>query len=303
MREHKRMPRTPALDRGELKIRVTEAVQSLRGDGRTPTVSLARQWLTERYKSAGSQTILKDVLREVVEEIMAVENSGAPAIPMPAEVETVIQASIQTVWRVASRAAFEDYDERRIQADLAIGEANRAREVAESQFGTLERERDELEKEVRRTQKTMRDLEKMLSASEERGKSLQKQLEIAETRTQQERHAADEARSRLDDMRDHLAKATAARETADRRCADLEQTGKQLAGQLQAAETRAADLDRRLEAAEAHASAERNGLDKLVDALRRQVEDANARADKIEGLIARMSTLPLGEGGHTKSSA
>jgi hypothetical protein len=105
------MPRTPAVDRGELKIRVVEAVQSLRAEGRTPTVSLVRQWLTERYNSAGSQTILKDVLKEVLDEITATESSGAPAIPMPVEVETIVLASIQTVWRVASRAAFEEYDE------------------------------------------------------------------------------------------------------------------------------------------------------------------------------------------------
>jgi chromosome segregation ATPase len=294
------MPRTPTVDRSELKIRVVEAVQSYRGEGRTPTVSLVRHWLTERYKSAGSQTILKDVIKEVLEEIAATEDAGAPALPMPAEVETNVQAAIQTIWRVASRAAFADYHERRSRADAEIKEATAGRELAEDQLAGAQEERDGLEKEFGEAQETLRKLERRLAAAEGRGEGLQKQLEAAEAGVQQERIAAAEAQGKLADMRDRLARADAAHEAVDRRRAELEQEGKDLADRLRTADARAAELERRLDAAEARASAEREGFGKLEDSLRRQVEEAKERARKMEELMARMAPLlrPAEEGDH-----
>jgi hypothetical protein len=192
------MSRSPTIPQEVLRARVAEAICALRADGRRPTVSHVREWLTAEYGGAGSQAILKAIVADVLAAAAEANEASGTAPPIPARLEEMAATSLQALWRTASKEAADTYEARRIAAEQEAAAAIAAQETAERLFEGLEAERDRLDLDLRSANARIRALESELAVEKARSEEQRRACDglTADLRRREEAEALHEVQAR-----------------------------------------------------------------------------------------------------------
>ena len=249
----------------ELRRRVTEAIVSLEADGRKPTITAVRDWLTKRYGEAGDNGPLTAAVRVIRQELA--EAAMDPADPIPERILALSDVLCRQTWVESKRIAVERHEGER-QALIADADlANQERESAEGHLTTAHEQIRAIEASLEAARKEAEDARTEAAAAREAQAK-------AEDQAADERGRVDAALAAAARAQEGAARETEAREAAETRAREAEANARTAEGDRRAAEARAAE---QAEAAETRIADLRVEQERRIEDLR-QERDAQAAA-------------------------